>query len=137
VKYKGNIVHTCRTPFDHLLGKKYMSIEYGDLWMGITLSDGVRTTCSKEVIERIRNQSGHREGHKNVLWNQEGRKMFHRAGRRVDLREVYLVRSRVSQADVKSRQSNSPGSWQSEGPKTGWWVGRVRSVDISQISEST
>lgn len=48
------------------------------------------TACSEEVIESIRNQSGHREGHKNVLWNQEGRKMFHRAGRRVDLRKVYL-----------------------------------------------
>jgi len=94
-----------------------------------------RTTCSEEVIERIRNQSGHREGHENVLWNQEGRKMFHGAGRRVDLCKVYL-RSRVSQADVKSRKSDSPGSWQSEGPKIGWWVCRVGSVDVPQISEA-
>ena len=51
--------------------------------MGITHPDGagVRTVYSEEVIERIRNQSGHREGHKNVLWNQEGGKMLHRAGR--------------------------------------------------------
>lgn len=65
---------------------------------GITLPHGGRTTRSEEseeVIERIRNQSGHREGHKDVLWNQEGRKMFYGAGRRVDLRKVYL-RSRVS-----------------------------------------
>lgn len=37
LKYKGSIVHTYRTNFDHLLGKKYKSMEYDDLWMGITL----------------------------------------------------------------------------------------------------
>jgi hypothetical protein len=71
---------------------------------GITLPHGGRTTCSEEVIERIRNQSGHREGHKNVLRNQEGRKMFHGASRRVDLRKVYL-RSRVSQADESKQKT--------------------------------
>ena len=50
---------------------------------------------SEDVIERIRNQSGHREGHEDVLWNQESRDMFHGASRRIDLREEYL-QSRVS-----------------------------------------
>jgi hypothetical protein len=74
VKYKGNTVHTYCTPFNHLLWKKYTSMEYDDLWMGITFPNGRvgQPTCSEEVIERIRNQSGHSEGHKNVLWNQEG-----------------------------------------------------------------
>ena len=40
MKDKGNIEHTYRTDFDHLLGKNYPSMECGDLWMGITLPNG-------------------------------------------------------------------------------------------------
>src|SRR6266576_6876102 len=49
-----------------------------------------REACSEEIMERICNQSGHCERHKDVLWNQECRKMFHCASRGVYLREVYL-----------------------------------------------
>ena len=87
----------------------------------MTLSDGEggQTTCLEEVIERICNQSRHREGHKNILWDQEGGEVLHRAGGRVDLGKVYL-RNRVSEAHIKGRKLNldSPGSWRSEGPKT-------------------
>jgi hypothetical protein len=41
----------------------------------------LREVCSEEIIERICNQSGHCERHKDVLWNQECRKMFHIASR--------------------------------------------------------
>jgi hypothetical protein len=37
--------------------------------------------CLEEIIERICNHSGHCKRHKDVLWNQECRKMFHGASR--------------------------------------------------------
>jgi hypothetical protein len=57
---------------------------------------------SEEVMERIRNQSGHREGHEDVLRNQERRKMFHGASRRVDLCKVYLPNRWVQEEEEES-----------------------------------
>ena len=84
----------------------------------------LREVRSEEIIERICNQSGHCERHKDVLWNQERRKMFHIASRRVYLREVYLrkphtSRSDAFQADVKGRKPISPESRQPEDPIIG------------------
>jgi hypothetical protein len=81
-----------------------------------------REARSEEIIERICNQSGHCERQKDVLWNQECRKMFHSASGRVYLREVYLRKPRGSdtfQADVKSKKPNLPESKQPEDPIIG------------------